>query len=264
VSLREDAGAHAGLLNPHYGSGVFRREIRLWRIDAQTVGAAVEDEPHAFGLRLTHDEHRVTGVNAEALRYPLTTCPGATGALHAIVGAPLDARMTQLKRHADPRSNCTHLFDLASLAVALAARGEESCTYRIEIPDMIEGRHEARLDRDTGRVLTWEVHHGTIEAPAPYAGRQILGGFTRWATQALEGEALEYALVLARGYFVGLSRLYDMEKTPLGPASEDPMPSGVCWSYSSPQAEHAYRIRGSRRDFSDTPDALLRWVRPEE
>lgn len=264
MSLREDAGSRVGPLNPHYGTGCFRRAIRLWRIDAGTVGAAVEDEPHAFSLRLSHDGLRVTAVESEAVRFPLTTCSGATGALQSIVGAPLDARITLLKNHADPRSNCTHLFDLASLAVAHAARGEEERHYRIEIPDMIDGRHEARLDRGNGRVLTWELHQGTITGPAPYAGRQVLGGFTSWAVQALEGEALEYALVLARGYFVALSRIYDMEATPPGPASEDPMPSGVCWSYSPPQAGHAYRVPGNRRDFSEAPEQLLRWFRPEE
>lgn len=261
MSLREDAGSRVGPLNPHYGTGCFRRAIRLWRIDAGTVGAAVEDEPHAFSMRLSHDRERVTGVSAEAVRFPLTTCPGATGALESIIGAPLDPRMGMLKQHADPRANCTHLFDLAGLAVALAARGEARREYLVEIPDMIEGRHEARLERDGGRVLTWEIHQGTIEAPEPYAGRQVLGGFSRWALDALAGDTLEYALVLARGYFVGLSRIYDMEKTPPGPASQDPMPSGVCWSYTSPRAEQAYRVPGNRKDFSERPGDLLHWVR---
>ncbi|MFM7273586.1 MAG: hypothetical protein ACKO4A_06980, partial [Gammaproteobacteria bacterium] len=184
-----------------------------------------------------------------------------TDALRSIIGAPLDPRMSVLKQHADPRANCTHLFDLAGLAVALAARGEARREYLVEIPDMIEGRHEARLERDGGRVLTWEVHRGRIEAPSPYAGRQVLGGFSRWALDALARDGLEYALVLARGYFVGLSRIYDMEKTPPGPASEDPMPSGVCWSYTSPRAEQAYRVRGNRKDFSERPGDLLHWVR---
>ncbi|MFM7785844.1 MAG: hypothetical protein ACKPE6_14570, partial [Gammaproteobacteria bacterium] len=108
MSLREDAGSRVGPLNPHYGTGCFRRAIRLWRIDAATVGAAVEDEPHAFALRLSHDGERVTGVEAEAVRFPLTTCPGATDALRSIIGAPLDPRMSVLKQHADPRANCTH------------------------------------------------------------------------------------------------------------------------------------------------------------
>jgi len=76
--------------------------------------------------------------------------------------------------------------------------------------------------------------------PAGGAGR-----FTRWAVANLAGEELEFALVLQRGYFVALSRVYDMETVPMGPASQDPMPSGVCFSYSPGQAEHAYRVRAA-------------------
>jgi hypothetical protein len=48
----------------------------------------------------------------------------------------------------------------------------------------------------------------------------------------------------------------------MGPASEDPMPAGACFSYSPGQAEHAWRVAGSRRDFSDTPEQMLHWYTP--
>lgn len=251
-----------GPLNPRYGTGCYRRAIRLVRIDAHTVAAAVEDEPHAFSLRLSHDGERVTGIEAEAVRYPLTTCSGATAALTSVVGAPLSAATLELKRHADPRANCTHLFDLAALAVAHALRGTPERVYRIDIPDMIDGCTEARLDRDGGRVLTWSLRKGRITAPERYARQPVMGGFTRWATANLAGDELEHALLLSRGVFVATSRIFDMDAGPMGPASEDPMPQGVCWSYSSPQAEHAYRVPGIRRDFSETAGELLRWFAP--
>jgi len=52
----------------------------------------VEDDPHAFAISLEHDGERVTAVAAEAHRYPLTTCIGATAALQSLVGAPLGDR----------------------------------------------------------------------------------------------------------------------------------------------------------------------------
>lgn len=251
-----------GPLNPRYGTGCFRRAIRLRQASATRVEAALEDDPHAFALAIEHDGERVTAITSEAHRFPLTTCRGATGALQSIVGAPLGRSLVDLKRHADPRSNCTHLFDLAALAIAHVFRAERERVYRIEIPDAVEGRTEARLDRDSGRVLTWSLHEGVITAPERYAGQRVLGGFTSWATAHLGGEELEYAVVLARGFFVALSRIYDMEAGSPGPASDDPMPSGVCYSYSPGQAEHAYRVAGSRRDFSAAPEQLLRWYHP--
>lgn len=261
-----DSRAYSAKLDPRYGSGCYRRGIALRQCGASRVEAAVEDDPHAFALTLTHDGERVTGVTAEAHRFPLTTCAGATGALQSIVGAPLAPSPVALAQHANPRTNCTHLFDLAALAVAHVFRAEQERVYRIEIPDEIDGRTEARLDRDSGRVLTWSLEHGVITAPAHYAGQRVLGGFTRWAVANLDGEELEFALVLARGYFVALSRIYDIETVSPGPASEDPMPSGVCYSYSPERAAQAWRVRGSRRDFTDTPEQLLHWhhlpVRP--
>ena len=171
----------------------------------------MEDDPHAFAITLEHDGERVTAVSAVAHRYPLTTCNGATVALQSVVGAPLSASIIELKRHADARRNCTHLFDLAALAIAHVFRAGQERVYRIEIPDEVDGLTEARLDRDHGRVLTWSLQHGVITAPARYAGQRVLGGFTSWAVANLAGEELEFALVLQRGYFVALSRIYDMQ-----------------------------------------------------
>jgi hypothetical protein len=249
--------------NPAYGSGCFRRAIRLAAPHPRRVDAAVEDEPHAFSLTLEHDGQRVTALRAHAERFPLTTCPGAVEPLQAVVGAPLTEATLTLKRHADPRRNCTHLFDLAALAVAHAARGV-ACErrYDIEIPDEIGRRTEARLLRDGNCVLRWQLAEGRIESPAPFTGQPVLGGFTRWASTTLEGELLEHALMLARGYFVALSRLYDMDAAGAGRAIDHAMPTGACHSYSAEVVQDAWRVVGSRRDFSTTPDLLLRWHDP--
>jgi hypothetical protein len=253
---------YAAARDPRYGSGCYRRVIVLRQCGPSRVEAAVEDDPHAFAVTVEHDGERVTSIEAVAHRYPLTTCSGATAPLQAVVGASLSESIVDLKRHADPRRNCTHLFDLAALAIAHVFRADRERVYRIEIPDEIEGITEARLDRDHGRVLTWSLQDGVITAPARYAGQRVLGGFTSWAVANLSGEELEFALVLQRGYFVALSRVFDMARVSMGPASEDPMPSGACFSYSPGQAEHAWRVAGSRRDFTDTPEQMLHWYRP--
>jgi hypothetical protein len=248
-------------LDPAYGSGCYRRLIRLRTLDAGCVDAALEDDPHAFTLVLEHDGALVTAVHAHAERFPLTTCPGAVEPLRALAGAPLSTATLELKRHADPRHNCTHLFDLAALALAHAARGVAAeRRYAITIPDARDGHTAAKLDRDGSCVLRWEIAHGCISAPAPFAGQRVLGGFSRWATAALEGDMLEHALLLARGYFVALSRLYDMDGAGHGRAVDHAMPSSACYSYGPGVVEQAWRVRGSRRDFSATAEQLLRWA----
>ncbi len=91
----------------------------------------------------------------------------------------------ELNAHIDPRANCTHLHDLALLAVGHALRAEPACRYEICIPDAREGRTLATLERDGVRLLGWEMREGVIETPALYAGQAALGGFT----QLGEGQA---------------------------------------------------------------------------
>jgi hypothetical protein len=252
-------------LDPRYGSGCYRRVILLSSPVAGVVEAALEDGPHAFSIRIEHDGERVIGVRAHAERYPLSTCGGAVRPIQALVGASLSGVSLELKRHADPRANCTHLFDLAGWAIAHAARGIPGTRrYDISIPDAIDGRAEARLSLDGAEVLCWLIEHGRILAPAPYAGQQVLGGFTRWASGALRGDELEHALMLARGYFVSLARIFDMQAAGSHPAADHPMPAGSCYSYSPGVVEQAWSLPDNRRDFSASQSDMLRWVRPEE
>src|SRR5215470_13550004 len=94
-----------------YGEGVFRRAFLLVAGEGRVV-ADMEDDFHRFRVTLAHDGAHVTGVRAEAFRYPWSECPGATAPLRALEGMPLSARPLAASRHADPRANCTHLFDL--------------------------------------------------------------------------------------------------------------------------------------------------------
>jgi len=246
-------------LDPRYGTGCYRRAIHLRSVRYGQVEAALEDDAHAFALSLAHDGRQVTAIDARAVRFPLTTCPGAAEPLRAVVGVPLGTAIQDLRRFADPRSNCTHLFDLAGLAIAHAARGDALRRYELCVPDEIDGASELTLDCNGGRVLSWFVERGVIRAPERYAGQAVLGGFTRWAVENLDEQTIEYALMMQRGYFVAHSRRYDMDALGAGCAADDPMPTGACYSYTPGTVERAYRIVGSRVDFSDCPERLLRW-----
>lgn len=252
--------AKMGPLNPDYGKGCYRRLIHL---DARRDGvleAALEDDAHAFAVSLRHDGRVVLDLQARAERFPLTTCPGAVEPLRALRGALLGATPAELNAHTDPSANCTHLHDLALLAIGHALRAEREWRYTITIPDAIKGRTRPVLRCNGRELLAWEVYNGVIEADAPYAGQTLLGGFTRWARAALEPDALAHSLMLQRGFYVSMSRLFDMDKASYRSAAEHPMPAGVCYSYSPERVAQAFDLPGNRRDFTDCEEQLLSWT----
>lgn len=242
-----------------YGQGIFRRRIRLRRHPGLITGD-LEDDIHAFSVRIAHDGEHIVDVTGTAHRYPMTTCPGAIAPLRQLVGAPLSPDSRSLGRHTDPRSHCTHWLDLAGLAVAHSQRENAVRQYDIAIPDTIAGATVATLAVDGVEGLALELDGDTIAAPAPFAGRAITAGFARWATDSLDGELREWALILQRGRFVSLSRAARSSQPPEGTTGPNRgQPLGVCHSYSEavyPGAD----ICAEMRDFTHYPDHLLAFI----
>src|SRR3546814_6039710 len=113
-------------------------------------------EDHAHGMRclIEHDGRVITSVSAEFLRIPMSTCSGAREPLNEIIGTPVGSQFGAFYRDGRARLNCTHMFDLAWLAVAHAARGDIIREYDAEIPDEPgDGATDARLYRAGESVL---------------------------------------------------------------------------------------------------------------
>lgn len=243
--------------------GVYRRQIDLTRHDERTVVGWLEDESHHFGITLVHDGHHIREVHAAAPRYPWTTCPGAAEPLQALVGKPLMGRCAALGSLIDMRLQCTHVFDLASLAIAHAYAGREHRHYhgaveplRATEPAAPAGRLRATLQCDGRQVLCWDLDGDSIVAPPPYAGHTIYHGFRQW-TDTLGTEEAEHALVLRRVVFVSNGRRIRIEH--LGSAAE--LGQGpVCHSFQPAQREQAIPMPDSRRRFDTTPEAMLALV----
>ena len=106
----------------------YHRKIRLAADGCRITGDLVDD-PHHFRVHLEHDGQRVTALQSEAIRYPWTPCPEAARPLQELVGIPLSPRCTAVGEHSRADSQCTHLFDLAGLAVAHAAAGRKLRLY---------------------------------------------------------------------------------------------------------------------------------------
>ena len=91
---------------------------------------------------------RVQRVDGWAVRHPYSTCPLAAGQLARLVGMSLESRRELRHRATRIRvEQCTHLLDLAGLAIAAAARPAWQRWYDISVPRRVDGRTRATLDK---------------------------------------------------------------------------------------------------------------------
>lgn len=234
----------------------FRRRIviRTQRAGSlTTVRAAVEDDFHHFRVELRCVDSRVESIIGDAPRHPYTLCKSATGELTKLIGMPLNRIANAVTRFTDATEQCTHLFDLAGLAIAAAARGGNrgDRQYDIRIPQReMHGRTQPQLWRDGELLLSWEVNDDRIEAPPPYAGVNLRAGLARWALTTLPEDEAEAALVLRRSTNIALGRTRDLD------AQVHAKPSGFCYAQQVHRAEQALRVIGSTRDFSGSAQPL--------
>lgn len=245
--------------DPNYGGGVFRRRLRL-AVVAREVEVDLEDGNHAFRLTLRHDGERVTAIEPTYIRHPFTTCPGSAAFLTALVGRPLDEPPDE-RRLPERRHSCTHVTDMARLALDHAREVGLQRLYDIAVDDERDGHSHARITCNGQPVHAWIIARQLITAPVELAGRPLMQGFHAWAREAFSGLALEAAIALQRGCFVAQTRRYTLTPVREHPAIGDGMPDGVCYSYSTPVVQRAERIEGSKRDFTHNADALLRFER---
>ncbi len=240
--------------------GMFRRRIRLLQASNHIVIAGVEDDFHAFKLVLNHNGHKVVAVTGEAIRYPLDTCLGAVAIVEQLAGASLSSDCREIGAFADAHQHCTHLFDLAGLAIAHACRDAKVRQYDICIPDPVDDQSELVLKRDGVEILRMTLSGDTIKSPAAYEGQSIQRDFASWVQSHIpDQEQREAALVLKRGHFISVARLqkelFLKTKTPLRH-----VPVGVCYSYQVERIDLARRMEDSLRDFSDETNSLLAFM----
>lgn len=215
----------------------FRRRFRITPA-AHWVRAEVEDDMHCMRVLLRHDGTCVQSVEAEMIRAPWTTCPGAPEQLcKTFSGVALAA----FARRGERQSNCTHLHDLALLAAAHAQDGAV-LVYDILVSDPVAGLRLAELRRNGQCVLAWQERGNHIESPAAMAG--LASNQLRPWIDALTGEALEHArllrwaAMLAHGRTIPLAQQSDAMRMPPN-----------CYSFQPAQQMRARRIV-DLREFS--------------
>ena len=243
--------------------GTYLRQIDLNTWDEHTVVGWLEDEYHHFGITLTHDGARVTDVRVAAPRHPWSTCADAGVPLRALIGQPLVSRCSDIGSLIDMRRQCTHVFDLAGLALAHARGRRAHRRYHGTVrpladvvPGASQDRLRATLYRDGMEVLWWDLHEDLITAPAPYAGRSINRGFREWLETREEAEA-EDASVLRRVAFVAKGRKISIEHMRV---ADDLGQPPLCHSFQPEYRKIAFRITDNRRRFDASEAQMLALV----
>jgi hypothetical protein len=214
--------------------------------------AVVEDDYHHFRVVVRHAAGVVTSVRADSPRHPFSACPLAADQLTDLVGMALDPASQAVYRRTDARHQCTHMLDLAGLAIAAASRKIGYRIYEAETPDRLEGRTAPRLWRDGVLVMAWDVEDDAIVGPEPYAGLSLGQGFAGWVRDNLAQNMAEAALVLRRAVTIAVGRTRALDEL------ETADSWGRCFTTQPERAPSALRIKGSTRDFSGRTDQLCR------
>ena len=190
----------------------------------------------------------------------MTTCDGANAVLEQLADTPLSSSPRSLAAHSNPRSHCTHQFDLLGLAVTHAVRAEKIRQYDIAIHDACDGLEWIEGDINGAAAFRWHLRNHNIETAGVWQGVNVQKGFANWAEQHLSADQFELALVLQRGMLVATTRRVLIPPMDGMGLLDDPMPKGVCYSYSEPAIHSALRLGHNGRNFSDEPEKLLRFV----
>jgi hypothetical protein len=232
-------------------SGRFRRAIRILA-EPGVARAEVEDDFHHFAVAIRHDGGGVTEARGRAIRHPWSLCPMARDALPSLRGLPVTTDPTAVYRHVDPRLQCTHMLELAALAVTQAARGPGARRYDATVGDPIDGRVGAELSCDGATVVRWSLEGGIIVEPAERRGQRP-AAYRSAVLADLPHEEAERLLILRRVIGLGTARGMDIDQFPTA-ANMDR--GAACFVFRPGVAEHAARNYGSERDFSTGPGPL--------
>jgi hypothetical protein len=184
-----------------------------------------------------------------------------------MVGAEIARTAHVLLGHTPVRAQCTHLHDLACLAIAHAGRaasgGAERRRYAARVPDRVDRSTRITLDRDTVPMLEWPVQgHAISGATPPLFDEMPLGAaaFHLFLRRRLadEPDLAEAAFVLQRALFIGSGRRYDFEAMADASGFAEVV-GAACHTFDPARIAGAKRVHGTVRDFSDTPGAILEY-----
>lgn len=199
------------------------RQILL-QVFHHKLHARLWDNIHDFSFVMEHDGRIVTSLSPAAHRVPWTTCAGALAHFQALQSAPLDENS---EFEIDKGMQCTHLFDLARLAMSYASQVGE---HRFEItvnPGVAPGETEAIVKLNGQELLRWIVFKQRVISPGLFLDH-VTHGRALWPLESIDPQIRHAALLLRRALLVyfGTRKSRDVKK-----ASELGFMSGACFSF---------------------------------
>jgi len=233
--------------NPHFGSGECRRRIDVTR-EKGRVAISLADNFHEMSCVIEHDGEQVTGVSSRTVRIPTSACPAAASLLPELIGTSLTQAPALYYRDGRARQHCTHLYDLAILAIRQAARADGTTEYVAVVPDETDRPVEIGIDRDGVPVHRWEVRNGVIVSPEPLAGRPLGRGFARWAAAEWSDDEFDAATILSRTWLIAIGRQYAIELVAGQPVTRNQEMIGRCFAYDPIRASDTVFVSGSISD----------------
>jgi hypothetical protein len=241
------------------GTSLFRRRIRIVNVDSTTAVGELEDDCHHFRIELHHDSRTIITADGHHLRGPWSTCRHAPDPLRAIEGRPLQTRAAALGEYTDARANCTHLFDLAGLTMAHAARGGSERQYDMIVTDPRgpTSAQEAVIWRDGDEIARWQLEQREIVAPADWAGAPLRNKFISWAEDRFEPDTAEAVIALRRIIDIALSRMADLDRIERAADVTTVQMMGRCMTYSPEHIAVALRVKGSARSWEHHGHLML-------
>lgn len=214
--------------------------ILLIRSTTGRVEGELIDNVHQFSVSITHDGDRIDSIEARAARFPWTSCPVGLDRLKALIGTPLSHNNEQAAA-IDKAQQCTHLYDLAKLAIGHALnRGSMRYDVRVDAEDGGDGA-EADICRDGLPVLRWSIRNGQIVSAGPFQGHATTGK-ALWPDEVTHDPALvEAAILLRRGLLVFFGRRRSKGTIH---ATQLPYMVGACLTFQPGVMEEAVRPPG--------------------
>lgn len=235
----------------------FRRALWLGRRGPNAVVGWLEDDFHHFGVTIEHEGGHVRAARAATVRYPWSTCAEAGIPLSRLAGMPLVARPSDLSTVVPMEQHCTHVFELAALAMVHAARERAERRYYAKVEPAWEQDSEAGcemkaiLDVDGARALEWVVRDSVIIGPDFADGLSLTRGFRQWI-DTQDDEAAERAWVLRRAAWLAFGDRNFQHRQVAADVGIGP----VCHTFQPAQRARAVSMEGSRRT-GETRDAPL-------
>lgn len=224
--------------NPAYGTGSCRRTIGLVARNG-IVDGHLSDDFHEMRCRVRHDGRTVLAVEGNVLRIPTTACPAAIGVLQELVGIPLATPVRDFYRGARARRHCTHLLDLAVLAVRHGAAPPHATHYEAIVPDETDEPVTISVARDGAVVHRWRIGDGIILSPEPLQGNTLYTGFAAWAAGVFDDDELEAATVLSRTWLIAIGRRFLPQQAAGRTIAENAEMAGRCFAYAPERAATA-------------------------